>query len=150
MLKTVGRILLAFGACALMLAVIGQVPVHAGVGVSLMCSGLAWMLLPWWARKEVLAVSAPADVPEPVVLREVIAPAKKGSVAPFMAERLTRSEGAQVATIELFESYHAWCRANGFVTLDAASFTERLETICETANIRRGTGQSLINVALAE
>lgn len=152
MLKLFGGLVLACGACAWGLAAFGMWPVQAGVGVSLMCSAVAWTLVPWWAREDqtsVASVSLDIQTPRPIVLPEVIVPAKKGSVAPFMAERLTRSEGAQVAILELFEAYHVWCRAKGLATLDAAAFAERLGTICATAHIQRGGGQSLINVALA-
>ena len=155
MLRLLGGLLLAFGACALGLAAFGQWPVDAGVGVSLMCSGLAWALYPWWARETQPAPAASIDhipvsisAPEPIAPLEMITAPKKGSVAPFMAERLARIEGEKVDAADLFEAYRNWCDAKGLAALDPGPFSERLSTICESAGIRRGKGRALINVAL--
>lgn len=142
MLKLFGGLLLAFGACALGLAAFGRLPVHAGVGVSLMCSGIAWALTPFWYNEE---RAPPADAaPKPAATLE---PVKKGSVAPFMAERLTRLEGAQVAAADLFAAYSAWCALRGVTALDAVDFNDRLSTLCDLASIRRNR-LALINVTL--
>ena len=73
---------------------------------------------------------------------------KKGAVATFMAERLTRTEGARLSPEDLFHAYHVWCRQKGLAPQDHKAFAERLAAICDTAGIARSKKQSLLNVAL--
>lgn len=157
MLRLVGGLLLACSACALGLAVFGQWPVRIGFSVSLMCSGLAWALMPWWApdihpAPTAVAADNPISIPaaDPIAPLEIATPPKKGSVAPFMAERLARIEGARLATADLFEAYRNWCDEKGLAALDAEPFSDRLSTICDSAGIRRGKGYALLNVTLAK
>ena len=154
MLRLVGILSLVCSAFALGLAASGQWPVHAGVGASLMFSGVAWVLMAWWNREdqqtqnESIPQSVPA--PEPSTPPEVIAPLKKGSVAPFMAERLVRADGRRVKIDDLLQAYSMWCEARGLDALEPVEFQQRVNDICEAGRIRRGKGHSIVNVAFAE
>ena len=147
MLRMLGAIFLACSAGALFLAAFGQVPVRAGVALSLMCSGLAWALVPWWdkplapAVDEAASTDAPKPAPEDGAGAMVDAtPALVGSVPMIMPEVLTPAKGKKIEIRRAYEAYEHACERAGACAVPPVEFVPLMQTLCDALDIERNDG----------
>lgn len=163
MLKLVGALSLAFAAAAWAMALAGECPVREGVFLSLMFSGLAIALVPWWS-KEVQApdivAAPPTEVAESIQAlspaiepRAVTAPAAPfGSVPEIMPEVLAPATGMKTEIRRAYEAYAAACNRAGARAVPPVEFVPLMQTLCELLEIktrRRGEYVYLLDVKVA-
>jgi len=163
MLKAVGGFCLACAGIAWLMAFFGAWPVHTGVGVALMCSGIALALTPLWlpiapVTREAASESEPVSV-EPIVparsIPEPIAPvpAVFGSVPAIMPEVLAPARGKKTEIRRAYEAYALACKRTGARAVPPVEFVPLMQTLCELLRIetqRRGAYVYLMNVTLAK
>ncbi|CAA2141313.1 hypothetical protein [Hyphomicrobium sp. ghe19] len=151
MLRLFGALFLAFSAGAWALALFGQWPLHLGVAVSLMFSGAAFALVPWWfqvtADDSKPVVSQPAPVrPEPA-REESMMPV--GSVPAIMPEVLAPAKGKKIEIRRAYEAYVLACRRSGAQAVPPIEFVPLMQRLCGMLNIetqRRGEYVYLLDV----
>lgn len=143
MVRMFGALLLAGAAGAWGLAFFGQCPVKLCVALSLMCSGLAWSLVPLWASRETVP-----DADTLAVNPDAHAKARKNAAlltdAKDHAQRFSRTmlSPADVDTpvVKLHSAYLDWCRALG----EEPCGTREIGT--ELAALFRRTGVEIVDV----
>ncbi|MGO4682368.1 hypothetical protein [Hyphomicrobium sp. 2TAF46] len=164
MLRFVGALFLACAAAVFVLALIGQCPVREGGALSLMFSGLAFALVPWWLKeapaRDVVAdvtseSSAPVECVEPAVEPEPAeeeAPSPLGSVPDIMPEVLEPAKGKKTEIKRAYDAYALACKRSGAKALAPVEFVPLMQTLCDVLNIetrRRGAHIYLIDVRVA-
>ncbi|MBS0240345.1 MAG: hypothetical protein JSR89_18185 [Proteobacteria bacterium] len=162
-LRSLGALLLALGACAWALTFLGLCPARLGFAFSLMCSGLAWALVPWWQWSASPDADTPSgSSPSP----DIAAGPTEHSVTPQPEAATTKPDNqesephattarehalrfcldalaparANTPVTRLYSAYHAWCAARG----EAPYAT--LEIGTELVSLFERTGIEIIEV----
>lgn len=163
MLKLVGSLSLAFAAAAWGMALVGECPVREGVFLSLMFSGLAIALVPWWSKEVetpgIVAepsteAGAPTEAPAPLLEPNAVAVSATpfGSVPEIMPEVLAPARGMKTEIRRAYEAYAAACRQAGARAVPPVEFVPLMQTLCELLEIetrRRGEYVYLLDVKVA-